>query len=183
MTEKELLDELYAAEEAVRSPEHQNEMALMTEAMQRAEALQDSTRARTDRRDAAIAAWKAHLLDKTGDVNVHEAVAAIADAPPETADNSGEDEDFGWQVAEAPKAEVLPSIDDLTDDEQDAVVAVLDDAEPFECVRPIIGRASDVTDEQLAEAQAQDRREQDRREAEKQVRGGYYNPDGSVTLY
>lgn len=164
MTEQDLLDELYAAEEAVRSFVHGGEVERLQNLRKACEELTQSTEARLQRRAAAVEAWKTHLLDKTGDVNVHEAVAAIADEPPATPDNSGQDEDFGWQVAEAPKAEVTETLhaSDCALHNGPAIEPGPCDCDPFESVRPIIGRASDVTDEQLAEAQAQDRREEAR---------------------
>lgn len=155
MTDRQaLLDELYAAEGDVRSAEHRKDVQTLADVTRRAKELSEVTEARIDRRDAAIAAWEAFMVAEHGDVNVHEAVEAIADPVPNTPDNSYAEEDFGWQVGDAPAVNFSTSIPDEPTMEE-AVAPV----------RLVIGRPGEVTDEMLAEARIQDQRDAERRAA------------------
>ncbi|WP_290494487.1 hypothetical protein [Hyphomonas sp. UBA4494] len=145
-------------------------------------------------RDAALAEvrkYYAHLYDPSGsDPDVASAVAALADDVPEARDASRDDEGHDVPTLDKICGEVKADcygkgpatfIDTPIPEDPDAIKedggggqtdgsqfqALYDQAEqPVDAVRTIVGSASDVSDEDLAEARVLDQREAEQKKTE-----------------
>jgi hypothetical protein len=170
----DLLAELYAAEEAMRSDQHAKDNANLEHLKESAksienerEVLEATISARISRRAKAILAWKQSLA---GTEDVHAAVAAMvgreaygasaaAEALPELQEANAE---TAGTVARDASHYYDAAQDESIENPTDFPVCSegVDNWDVTEAVRPIIGSAMDVTDEQLAEARRKDEREQ-----------------------